>query len=389
VLLQILFEPESRLSDSVTYDITAWALPYAHGLEAYALKDRLEPKKDYVPYVAPEMNAKATPYAWFFRRHSLNDMQLLGDLIQKGVKVRTATKGFQMDDQTYDPGTLVVSRIDNRHMAEKLDQMVNAQARRHSVTLYPAFSGMANKGYDLGSDAFTFISKPEVAIVYGEDDDANSYGHTWYYFEQELGYPITPVSLDKLHRVHLNDFSTLIFPDGSFSLTERQMTIIEEWVKDGGRLIVFDGGAKAFADKDGFALKSKETPKDTLNPARPFLSRERAGASEQLPGAIIKTRVDNSHPLAYGLPDYYFSLKTSPNVFQMPTDADTPLYINDTLQTYGFIGSKIRPRLKNSPIGMVQTMGSGQVIYFVDNPLFRCFWQQGKMLFANAVFYRD
>ena len=37
----------------------------------------------------------------------------------------------------------------------------------------------------------------------------------------------------------------------------------------------------------------------------------------------------------------------------------------------------------------VQQMGSGQVVYFVDNPLFRCFWQQGKLLFANAVFYRD
>lgn len=391
VLVQVLFEPESRLSDSVTYDITAWSLPYAHGLEAYALKDRMDAKKVYKKKFIPAAVTKvSTPYAWIFRRKSLNDMQLLSALFQNGVKVRTATKGFQMGDESYDPGTLLVSRIDNRQMVDNLDQLLQTQARQYDVRLYPAFTGMADRGYDVGSDAFSILERPDVAMVYGEDNDANSYGHTWYYFEQELGYPITPLPLDKLHRVRLSDFNTLIFSDGSFSLSERQMETIQNWVREGGRLIVFDGAVKAFADKDGFMLKSKESLKDSFSASRPFLARERAGASEQLPGAVIKAKVDNSHPLAYGLPDYYFTLKTNTNIYQVPdADADTPIYLGDTLQTYGFIGSKVRPRLKDSPIATVQSMGSGKVVYFVDNPLFRCFWQQGKVLFANAVFYPD
>jgi hypothetical protein len=40
-LVKVLFEPASKLSDSVTYDITAWALPYAYGVDAYALKEKL------------------------------------------------------------------------------------------------------------------------------------------------------------------------------------------------------------------------------------------------------------------------------------------------------------------------------------------------------------
>ena len=389
VLVQVLFEPESRLSDSVTYDITAWSLFFAHGLEGYALKDRFDPKKAYEPYKAPEMMLTALPYAWFIHRHAFNDVQFLSALLQKGVKVRTATKAFQMAEQTFEPGTFVISRIDNRNMNNELDGVMKSIAGEHNVALHPVFSGMAEKGYDLGSDAFAVINRPEVAIVYGDDADANSYGHTWYYFERELGYPITPIPLDRLHRVNMGDFTTLIFSDGSYSLSERQMEIIENWVKEGGRLIVFDGAVKAFANKDGFVLKSKDTPKDTLSSSRPFLSRERAGASEQLPGAIIKAKVDNSHPLAYGLPDYYHSLKTSPNVFQMPDDADSPIYIDDNYQSYGFIGSRVKSRLKKTPVATVQQMGSGQVVYFVDNPLFRCFWQQGKLLFANAVFYRD
>ena len=36
-LLQVLMDPNPALSDSLTYDITTWALPYVYGLEAYAL----------------------------------------------------------------------------------------------------------------------------------------------------------------------------------------------------------------------------------------------------------------------------------------------------------------------------------------------------------------
>jgi hypothetical protein len=31
-------------------------------------------------------------------------------------------------------------------------------------------------------------------------------------------------------------------------------------------------------------------------------------------------------------------------------------------------------------------MGRGSVVYMVDDPLFRSFWENGKLLFSNAVF---
>jgi hypothetical protein len=35
----------------------------------------------------------------------------------------------------------------------------------------------------------------------------------------------------------------------------------------------------------------------------------------------------------------------------------------------------------------VEKAGAGSVIYMVDNPLFRGFWENGKLFFANAVFF--
>ena len=135
-------------------------------------------------------------------------------------------------------------------------------------------------------------------------------------------------------------------------------------------------------------MKMKPEPKkDSTESPRPYRMRERESISDQLPGAIVKAKVDNTHPLAFGLPDYYFSLKTSPSAFQMPDKATAAIYLEDNYQSYGFIGSHVKPQIKKTPIAEAQKMGEGQVIYFIDNPLFRCFWEQGKMLFANAVFY--
>ncbi len=41
VLTQILFDPENVINDSLTYDITAWGLPYAFGLDAIATKQKI------------------------------------------------------------------------------------------------------------------------------------------------------------------------------------------------------------------------------------------------------------------------------------------------------------------------------------------------------------
>jgi hypothetical protein len=52
----------------------------------------------------------------------------------------------------------------------------------------------------------------------------------------------------------------------------------------------------------------------------------------------------------------------------------------------GYVGKKARPNLQDALILGVQDLGKGHIIYMADNPLFRGFWQSGKLLFGNAVF---
>jgi hypothetical protein len=45
--------------------------------------------------------------------------------------------------------------------------------------------------------------------------------------------------------------------------------------------------------------------------------------------------------------------------------------------------------LTNSLIFGEENIGSGSIIYMIDNPLFRAFWDNGKLFFANALFYTN
>jgi hypothetical protein len=52
----------------------------------------------------------------------------------------------------------------------------------------------------------------------------------------------------------------------------------------------------------------------------------------------------------------------------------------------GFVGQKSKEKIKDGMLLGVQRMGRGTVVYMVDDPLFRSFWENGKLLFSNAIF---
>ncbi|MDP4838873.1 MAG: M14 family zinc carboxypeptidase, partial [Algoriphagus sp.] len=64
VLAQVLFEPNPALNDSITYDITSWAMPYAYGVKAYALDTRLDPSGTYVSPLVATAKVTGTPVAY-------------------------------------------------------------------------------------------------------------------------------------------------------------------------------------------------------------------------------------------------------------------------------------------------------------------------------------
>jgi hypothetical protein len=55
----------------------------------------------------------------------------------------------------------------------------------------------------------------------------------------------------------------------------------------------------------------------------------------------------------------------------------------------GFAGDAAKSKLGKSLVFGEERMGRGSIIYMADDPLFRAFWQNGKLFFANAIFFTN
>jgi hypothetical protein len=179
---------------------------------------------------------------------------------------------------------------------------------------------------------------------------------------------------------------------------EEQLGRLSDWVAAGGRLIVTAQALNSFADKKGFGLKTYATDEakkaaekeneqqQKSNQLVRYDEAERKELSNAIFGAIYKVTLDPSHPLTFGL-DNYYSLKTSPMRFDYLLGGWNVGTLRGKVKPLiGFAGYNANEDLENTIVFGVEDKGQGQVIYLVDNPMFRSFWENGKMLFANAVF---
>lgn len=398
-LITTLFEPVSKLPDSVTYDITAWNLFYAYGLKGYAVNERVNPGKAYQPKEAVSKPVEGKPYAYVFNYNSVADVEFLCALMKKGVKVRSSLSAFKVNGEHFDAGALVVTRRNNENVAD-FDNLVQTLANEHNRKFLAATTGFVESGNDFGSGSVNYIKPPRVAVMVGEQVSSLSAGAIWHFFEQEIKFPLTQIGTEYFRSVDLKNYDVLVVPEGRYALfDEETLKKVTDWVSGGGRLILISGALNSFADKNGFALKryasedakkeaeKKDKDEQAKDALLTYEEAERKGISKLISGAIYKVLLDKSHPLAFGLGTTYYTLKTNELYFgYLQGGWNVGVIKGKAKPIQGYAGYKINAKLDNSFVLGVEDKGRGAVVYFVDDPLFRNFWENGKMLFSNAVF---
>lgn len=65
---------------------------------------------------------------------------------------------------------------------------------------------------------------------------------------------------------------------------------------------------------------------------------------------------------------------------------DTVSYLEDNTAVSGFAGHKAIKNIKNTLVFGEHQIGNGSMIYMVDNPMFRAFWENGKLFFCQCYF---
>ena len=389
-LVDVFLERTTKLSDSMTYDITAWSLPFVYGVNAYSTSKKIETSEYKENKVENIIDENAVAYASIWNH--MNDAKFLSNLIENKIKVRYNEKIIRNGDLTLPRGSVIIYKGDQTDLV--YEKVLFELADKNNIKLYPIYSGMSEFGPDLGSDSVKLVKNKKIAIFSGEDGSNRvsslNYGAIWHFFEQELKYPLTHLNIDNFKNIELNQFDVLIIPSGYYGSigNEANLEKIRKWISKGGNLIAFENAIRIFTDKDGFSIKLKRNKSENKQEDVKYEDLNRNRIQNYLSGAIFKINLDNTHPLAFGYPNEYYSLKTSTSTYEnLKTGYNVGKINEDDDSTIGFVGDKIKNKFKNSLVFGHERIGRGNIIYFTDNVMFRNFWENGKLFLVNSIFY--
>lgn len=391
------------------YDVTAWSLPLTLGLDAWWTDDTTRVGTERIrgtdSLATPPPPARARS-AYLFGDESEAGTRLAMRLLGEGFRVSVATRPITADSRPYPRGTFVVRMQRN---PGTIHERIVALARETGAPVTAIGSAFPDSGqFGVGSETVVAVRVPHILLAAGEGIDQTAFGSVWFYFDRELGIPVTPVNLSTIAGARLDDYNVLIIPSGSpgtlwRQLGERGAETLKSWVERGGAVIGFGGAVDLLGRKEVALTTVKELAADTsaakdtsltdsTRPAPPLVSPSAAGgnAPEQVPGAIFRATLDRTHWLTAGYERDQLPVFLETSRFLKPSEkgANPVVFTGDDLTLAGFTWpNNTEKLLRNSVWAAVETVGSGSVVLFAEDPVYRGFWRGPAKLLTNAVLF--
>lgn len=405
------FERNRRRGDNTPregyefYDVTAWALPLTHGLDAVwtdeAVAGPLRAVDDQPAFGDAVSRPARSGYVIPPGTRGAQAMVLA--LLGEGFRLGVATTPIRANGRTWAAGTVVARTVRN---ADSLHARIAALSRAFGASYSGVASAFADSGQaGIGSEAVATVHPPRILVAAGDGVSQTSFGDVWQYLEQELRQPFVPVEPRRLATMSLAAYNVLILPEGSYAgaLGTGGMQRIRDWVRGGGAIIAFGSAVDLLAEKEVGLRTPAEAPSSEtkLAPADTALSVSAApgpitspaprgnARPESVPGAIARATLDPLHWLRWGYVGDALAVPV-PGEFLSPTKdgANVVAFAADAPVLAGFTWpGNTEKFLGGSVWATVEGAGRGTVVAFADNPLFRGFWRGPAMLFTNAVLY--
>ncbi|MEO6612849.1 MAG: M14 metallopeptidase family protein [Chitinophagaceae bacterium] len=390
-LVRTIFEKTLNYKDSLFYDITSWTMPLAFGLP-YAELTTLPLKTSGLGIPLKTDNPVSSEYAYLIPWGDLNTPAVLYELLNKGLIVKVAMAGFEMqlnDRRTkFSNGSLLVPVKAQPVNSESLYTMISGLGNKYHVQFYAIQTGASASGIDLGSSKFAVVTKPTVAMITGPGVNATDAGEVWHLLDQRMNIPATHLEPVVFNRISLDKYNTLIMVGGTYNELNKEK--LKTWVQDGGTLILTEE-AVTWASQNGISdVKFKKLKAATDSTQKlAYTDREQIDGAQLIYGAIFGAEADLTHPLAFGYEQKTLSLFKANKVFMEKSKNPyaTPFYYGSKPLQSGWVSKENSDAIKNSAAVIVNTVGNGRVINIADNPNFRAFWLGGSKLFMNAIFF--
>ncbi|HSJ10318.1 MAG TPA: M14 family metallopeptidase, partial [Longimicrobiales bacterium] len=320
-----LLLPEIVLDAAYSYDISAWSLPFAYGIEAHSIERT--PDAGWSTAVAPLRSAAAMPASapyGFLAEPGFEQWPTVIRYLEAGGRARVLNKPFTIAGKQWPAGTLFFPRLG---VQGYLDKVRDSGLLEIAV---PVASGRATEGNDLGTGESLTLELPRVALLSGEGVSANAMGAQWFFLEQTMRIPFDQLPINRVAGADLSVYDVIIAPDmGRTALGEAGNTALTQWIRNGGTLVATGSAARGVGAAVA-EVKLREAPKepDSSRIARALRGREERELDqwrEQVPGAILTVQLDTAHQLAFGScvsgdPSRLYELLSGAQVFE-PDDA--------------------------------------------------------------------
>ncbi|MGB3587365.1 MAG: M14 family zinc carboxypeptidase [Tunicatimonas sp.] len=410
LFINSILQPQLDIEDSVMYDMATWSAPLAYNLEAFATDRSVNVSSELISETSAPPSGVSNPeatYAFAIEWKQPNAPRALSMLWNKKYQVRSALKPFRSASQSFGRGSLVVLLGRNEKTDEEVQQDMQQIADSAQVKIVGLNSGRMTDGIDLSSRYSRPLKAPKAAMLVDQPFSVYSSGQLWFLFDQVSHFPITRIrasslqqtSLPKLGRRYgyadLNSFDVLLLP-GTSNLKEvfnkSALANLKSWVNSGGTLIATEECVAYLAEGDSSftGIETLKVPEDSSQTAKylTYAEREDYYGWKRTPGSALNSTIDNSHPLAFGMPEQLYSLKFGNDALAANTKMQAVGYYEenaDELLASGYVARENREHLAGNVFAGVVPMGKGKVVLFTDNTQYRMFWRGPSRMMQNAV----
>ena len=425
------------------YDVTAWSLPVAFGVEAYWTEDAGPVGGELLP---PPPNDDSLPpadagggivagrgarSAYLFTAERNGASRLAYQLLADGYRLSVSTQPLDAGGRTWPRGTYVVRVARND---STLPARLDALARASGVDVTGISSAFTERGqYGIGSEPAVGLVAPNVAVLSDEGVSQPSYGAIWWTFERRYGLKFTPVSYNYLTGNDISKLNVIILPSSSpgtlgARLGKDGAARLRDWVRAGGTLITM-GGATAWAAREdvnlttaravdgegapasgpgsdsaskggtakgeGAANRARERTSDKAQDAAlealggivsPSAS---ADMPQPVPGALFDVTLDRTHWLTQGYEQPRLTVLFEGSTFlKLSKNGSNVAVFPNTgkLLRAGFTFPDNTERLiRNTALIVEEPLGDGHVILFANEPMFRGWWRSLDRIVLNGV----
>lgn len=376
-LVRSIFDRVTEFESGLFYDISAWNLDLALGVQTEFL-NRVPETPDAFGITGEGISLltlNEPSIGAILSNQSPNFFTQLQLIHNSGIQTFLVRKPVGQAR----PGDIFIPAVQPNHNRAQIAESLNAIGGN-----FVQIEGGTGEVVSFGGDGAVLLSAPRVALIVGSGTDSNNTGEIWHLLDTEWGISVSLLDADRIATADLTRYNTIILAGGSYPTTALEP--LRAWMERGGRLICSTSAVDWAVRSELWTLTALRHTPNLANLPYDQISRE--SGRHAIPGTILEARFDTSHPLAFGIPERLPVFREGGTLYRLPETPGTVVarYTDDPVLS-GYLSPEVKALAKGSASVLARRQGSGSLILILDNPNFRAYFKTGNRILGNAVFW--